>query len=317
MTNDRADSAWQLACDADVDLLDWEGVDQVMHAVRLARSRLDAVEVRTARRLRALAAQGRSEHPEQAITDGTGRRSRDARDVTRRDELCERQPSLEDALDHGRIGGAHLDAIHAAARRLPADVRDDFLGHSDDLLVRAEHVPLDRFTRECRQLAAHLLATSRTGSDADELDAQRAASKVTRWVDQASGMHHTHLELDPVRDARLDAAISRALRTRRSRHQATDRPWQELLVESTLDAICGDTADTPTAAVLDGPGPQVSGPHGVGVDAEAGGDRPNNETRDDGHPESRRCDQRRPSASFVRTPPPPGPRGRMVARTGR
>ena len=239
MNEDRADSAWRTACAADVDLLDRDGLDRIMVAVRLARSRLDAVEVRTARRLRALAAQGRSECPEQAIASGTGRRARDARDVADRDELCEQQPSLEDALDHGRIGGDHLDAIHAAARRLPADLRDEYLSHTDDLLVRAERVTLEQFARECRRLAAQLVASSRQGSDADELDAQRAASKVTRWVDQTTGMHHTHLELDPVRDARLDAAISRALRARRSRHQATDTPWQQLLVESTLDSVCG------------------------------------------------------------------------------
>ena len=43
--------------------------------------------------------------------------------------------------------------------------------------------------RRCRDLARRIVANSRHGSDADELDAQREASKITRWIDKVTGMH--------------------------------------------------------------------------------------------------------------------------------
>ncbi len=49
----------------------------------------------------------------------------------------------------------------------------------------------------------------RTGGDTEtaELDRQRAASKIQQWVDKQTGMMHTHVELDPVRGAKLKKAI--------------------------------------------------------------------------------------------------------------
>lgn len=247
----QADDAWVAATTADVDLLDRAGVDEVLAALRRARSRLDAVEVRAARRLRHLAAHGRSESAEHAITSGAGRSGRDAHDVTDREELCEEQPQLEDALDSGDLTATHLDAIRRAAAKLPDELRDEFLGHSDQLLAKARTMSPDAFARECRQLAKFLLAQSRTGmSDADELEAQRAASKVTQWTDKQTGMHNTLIELDPVRDAKLRTAINRAIRRRRSEHEqqgGTPPTWQQQLVEATLDAVTGRRSSRPAA----------------------------------------------------------------------
>jgi hypothetical protein len=43
-----------------------------------------------------------------------------------------------------------------------------------------------------------------------ELDRQKAAVSVRRLIDKPSGMHHTHLALDPERDAKLWSASSRS-----------------------------------------------------------------------------------------------------------
>lgn len=240
MDHDRADAAWAAAVGADADALERDGLDEVLVAVRLARARLDAVEMRVSRRLRYLAEQGRSEHAERAIADTTGRSHRDARDVTARDELCDEHPALEDALDAGDLTAAHLDAMHAATRNLPEAVRAEYLSHTDELLARAEHVSLEAFQRECRALAKHCLAQSRRGDEVDELAEQRAASKIRRWVDSATGMHHTLLELDPVRDAKLNAAISRELARLRATDRTSEQPWQQVMVDAALNAITGD-----------------------------------------------------------------------------
>jgi hypothetical protein len=54
-------------------------------------------------------------------------------------------------------------------------------------------------------------------------------------------MHHTHLALDPVRDARLHSAVNAEL----ARLRATDQretPWAQLLVDAFVDAVAGTPA---------------------------------------------------------------------------
>lgn len=244
MRPDCTDAAWAAVRAADFDTLDRNGCDAVLAGVRRARSCLDTVEMRATRRISELAAVGASEAPESMLTGAAGHSGRDAKKVKDREKACDEMPDVEDALDVGDITGAHVDAIAAAARDLPDDVRSEFNTHSDDLLARAAVISLDAFVRECRLLAKQLLARSRKGSDADELEAQRAASKVTRWIDKVTGMHATRLELDPVRDAKLSAAINRELSRLRGANGNAKTPWQQLLVDATLNVLTGDTIPT-------------------------------------------------------------------------
>ncbi len=65
------------------------------------------------------------------------------------------------------------------------------------------------FERRCRLLGKRL-----AGDDGEtELDTQKASVSVRRWIDKPSGMHHTHLTLDPERDAKLWSAIDTQLAT--------------------------------------------------------------------------------------------------------
>ncbi|MEP2373272.1 HNH endonuclease [Ilumatobacter sp.] len=261
MIDDRADAAWAAAVASDVASLEREGLDDVLVAVRLARSRLDAIEMRVARRLRQLSDEGRSDAPQRAIASATGKTQRDALDVAARDELCVERPDLEGALDRGELTAAHLDAVHGAARNLVGPVREEYLGHTDDLLRRASRVSLETFRRECRALAKHCASAPGCDPDVDELEQQRAASRVSRWVDPITGMHHTRLELDPVRDAKLGASINRELARLRATQGAAQRPWQQLLVDAALHALTGGGGSRPDGGV---------GADSIGVGAQRG-----------------------------------------------
>jgi len=222
---------------------------ELLDATKRVRAWLDSVELRAARRLRCLAEAGQAEPPDAVLTNAAGHTGREARDVTTRDELCTDQPQLEDALATGDLTAKHLDAINTAARGLPDEVRTEYLGHTDVLAKRAAVLTPEQFAKECRDLAKHLLTQSRCGmSDVEELEAQRAASKVTRWVDKATGMHHTRLELDPVRDAKLSASMNRALARLRSEDGNAQTPWQQMQVDALVGVV---TADTGSDGVAD------------------------------------------------------------------
>ena len=260
MTIDSTDAAWAAARAAEPDGMGRDEIAGLLADVRRARSCLDAIEMRASRRIRELASTGEAEPAESLIANAGGHGGhggRDARSITERDELCEEMPDVEDALADGAITAGYVDAISAAARDLPEPVRAEYTAMADALLARAGRLSLDAFRRECRQLARNLLARSRA-DETDELAAMREASKIRRWVDTSTGMHHTHLELDPIRDAKLYSLANAELARLRATTPSEDSSWQQLQIDAFVNAATGDRTPTTTGE----PGPDLPGPDG-------------------------------------------------------
>ena len=82
------------------------------------------------------------------------------------------------------------------------------------------------FERRCRLLGKRL-----AGDEGEsELDKQKASASIRRWTDKPTGMHHTHLTLDPERDAKLWAAIDAQLATIKQLDGNAGAPIDVLLV---------------------------------------------------------------------------------------
>jgi len=101
---------------------------------------------------------------------------------------------------------------------------------------------VDTFARHCREVAKRLVPAK---SDADELDKQRARANVKRWVDKITGMHHTHLELDPLRDSAIWAAANSALATLKQIDGNAGTPWPQMQVNAFVAAAQGGVAVGP------------------------------------------------------------------------
>lgn len=223
--------------EAEVDDLDRDGVVELLGAARRIRSKLDAIEVRAHRRLRELERGGSSEPAEAAVAIAADGNGRHGRSVSERDSLCLDAPDVEDALDEGTLSGAHVDAMNAASRNLPPDVRSEFLAHTDALTDRAARLSLDGFRRECRRLARGLLAQSGSGNDAEELERQRAASKVTQWTDRTTGMCATLIEVDPIRNAVMGSAVRAELMRLRQADGNGTLTWKQLEVQAWVNCV--------------------------------------------------------------------------------
>src|SRR5690606_37447716 len=163
--------------------------------------------------------------------------SKSAHAAGEREQVCEQMPSFEDALSAGAVTAAHLDALAHATRNLDESTRAEFAACERDLLDDASRQRPEAFERNCRDLARHLIAQNASASDSDELDAQRKRSCVKRWTDQQTGMRHTHLELDPLRDESIWKAIRRQLAKLRRADGNARTPWAELEVQAVVDAI--------------------------------------------------------------------------------
>lgn len=236
-----------LSLEHDVDELDRDGVARVLGATRRIRSKLDAVEVRAHRRLRELESIGSSEPAEVAVATAADGDGRHGRSVSERDALCLDAPDVEDALDDGSLSGAHVDAMNAATRNLPPDVRSEFLAQTDALTDRAGRLSLDGFRRECRQLAKGLLAQFNQGNDADELERQRAASKVTQWTDRVTGMCSTLIEVDPIRNVEMGSAVRAEIMRLRQANGNSALTWKQLEAQAWVNCISGATTSIDAA----------------------------------------------------------------------
>ncbi|HZI44336.1 MAG TPA: HNH endonuclease, partial [Ilumatobacter sp.] len=184
---------------ADPDVMDRDELVEFIRNVASLKSWCDSLNVRATRRQRQLATEGRAEAPKDLLAREGGQSGKDARAGEERERVCTALPNFEAALACGAVASGHVDAIAGAIRNLDEALAAEFIAQGHELLADAERMGVDLFERSCRDLARQLNATHASGSDADELDKQRAMSKVRRWTDKQTGMRHTHIELDPVR----------------------------------------------------------------------------------------------------------------------
>ena len=236
---------------ADPAVADRDEVAVIVRRSGQLRSWLASIEVRCARRTSELAATGESEPAESLLGDDGHRSSRDAVGITRRSHACDAMPSFEEALAAGVISGDHVDAVARVLRGLDAEVRAVFIGYEAQLLVAAARERIVMFDRTCRDLAKCLIAErdrdAGVDTEAAEFERQRAAAKIRQWVDNDTGMHHTHVELDPERGTRLADALRTHLRRIVKQDGNTGRPYNQLEVDAFMAALESGVTRRPTA----------------------------------------------------------------------
>lgn len=267
MSPPDTDSLFGALCAADPDVMDSEELAVLTGQIAQLKSWCDSLQVRATRRQRALAAEGRADDPRNTLSRHGRNSSKDAHAATERERVCTAMPGFEDALTAGTVAAGHVDAIANATRNLDDAIAAEFNALHDELLDVAIRLGVDAFERSCRDVAKSLIAQAAAASDADELDRQRAASNVRRWVDRRTGMCHTHLELDPVRDRALWAAIEASRATLRQQDGNRRTPWDQLTVDAVVAAIGGgERADRlPEITVLVDHDTLVDGLHDRGI----------------------------------------------------
>jgi hypothetical protein len=219
------------------------------------RSVLGAEEIRTTRRLKALAEEGRCGPAEAALGDHGGHSDRAAGQAADREEIADALPGFEGALSDGEVTAGHLDALGAAVKMLSAhqELVEEFRSHEDELLGHAAREKVDTFRTRCRTLAKSLIARADAASGDKELERQRKRSNVRTWTDKTTGMFHLHAEVDPERGAVLDRQLQLELARLRAEDQQTgDEPiaYMQLKVNALLAAVSKTGDGTPARPEL-------------------------------------------------------------------
>jgi hypothetical protein len=222
--------------------MDRERCNRRLRDLSRLRSVLDAEEIRTTRRLKALAVEGSSGPAAAALGDHGGHSDRDAGEASDREEIADALPEFEDALSDGEVTAGHLDALGAAVKMLSAhpELVDEFMSHEAELLLHAAQEKVDTFRVRCRKLAKTLIARADAASGDKELERQRKRSIVRTWTDKTTGMFHFLAELDPERGAILDRHMQLELARLRAEDQDTgDEPtaYMQLKVNALIGAV--------------------------------------------------------------------------------
>jgi hypothetical protein len=220
----------------DLTVADHAEIAVASKAMARIQSFVDLAKVQIARRGRELAEIGDTTSAHALIDEGrcTGL---DAKATNGRDQVCATLPEFETALAAGAVTGAHLDALHQHTRNLTDEERADVAAVADSLVADATEQPAALFDRHVKALVDKIREIHRPGSDADELDRLRRASKVKRWTERDTGMKQTSISLDPVRDASLWAVIDHHLAALRQDPANAERPFAELQVEAVLASV--------------------------------------------------------------------------------
>jgi hypothetical protein len=226
-----------------------ELADAARAAARL-RAFVDLADVQINRRTRQLAAEGDRSSDHVLIDEGR-LSGKDAKSTDERDRVCESLPQFEEALANGDCTADHLDALARHTRDLTDDERADVRDVVDDLLSHAAGEPAALFDRNAKSIVDRIRNMHRGNSDVDELERQRKQSNIKRWTDRDTGMKHTHLALDPLRDAAIWNVIDHHLATLRQDPANQARPFAELQVEAVVAAVSavGNADSTPSIRV--------------------------------------------------------------------
>ncbi len=236
------DHVYRSVRDTDPDVLDSDELDRYQRSIAALRAWCDAQQVRATRRQRALASEGRAADPRHGLSNHGRQSSKEAAAASDREQVCDAMPGFEDALAAGEVASGHVDAIANATKNLDDAERAEFTDSADDLLDDATRQGVDAFAKNCRDLAKSIRARHNSGADVDELERQKAQSKISRWVDKTTGMHKTLIEADPVTDRKLWAAIQTCRRTRQRHAQGSRRPrptFDRVTVDALVDAVSG------------------------------------------------------------------------------
>lgn len=253
----------------DVSTADLDTLSNLLDTSRRVRSWVSSIEVNITRRSSELHRAGRAGAAEGLLADHGGQSAADAKAAADRADVCDDMPLFEAALAQGDVANGHIDAIARATRNLSDAAKADLLAREQTLLATAAQSTVEGFGRTLRNIARDIAADHDRAAEADRLTTQRRNSKIKSWVDAATGMGHTHIELDPVRHAELQTTIDAYLATVRQRDGHAEQPIEQLRIDAFLELVSsgGNLAERriPTVSVIVDWRTLINGVHGATI----------------------------------------------------
>lgn len=219
------------------------GVRGALGLVREVQAWLALLTATLTARTAELHGQGLGGAPDPTLQRDAGLSRAEARLAVQRAAVLDRWPAFAAALAGGALAAAHVDAWGRAVERSPA------LGERvDQLVMAAGRLSPAEFAVHCTRVATVI----EPPEDAEaRFERQRRSTRLTRWIDEATGLYTLFGQFDPATGERLWTAIDRRAEALfHDRHPDT-APTDPLARAAHLDALALDSLVT---AAGTGPG---------------------------------------------------------------
>lgn len=166
-------------------------ITALMAEIRASERALTSIKVKIGQRSDELAADQAGPDASETFSGQGDVSNRAARSETNRSRTANNIPEAGNALDHGAIGGEHLDALDRARKTIEPELQELFDQCAGDLINRTDNTPVDAFNKQVRRLADritndHGLATAQK---------QRESTALSMWKSQ-DGMGHIRGDFD-------------------------------------------------------------------------------------------------------------------------
>jgi hypothetical protein len=213
MSNVSVIAAVEALDTADLAAADTAVCIDLLRDVRRTRGWLDAVEARISSRMRDLSTitPGSAGPAATAVADLHGAvggvSAAEGRRKERRSKTLDDAPSFADALETGKIGAEHVDALANATAGLDDDLNNELLGQQESLLAAATSKTPEEFSRLCRDRIRrlerdHVIERNRQ---------QRNDTYLTRKINRATGMTEGRYAFHPELANQIFTAIDREI----------------------------------------------------------------------------------------------------------
>jgi hypothetical protein len=226
-----------------------EQVATVGPMMRRVQGWLDVVKSDITRASARLHAEGRSADSGEVMQRSQHVSRRDALKSRRVADTLDALPELNDLLGDGDVTADHVDSIARALDRLDEPARQALLADKDRLFDQARNSDADRFDR-------HVTIAARRAQDdcgLGELERQRRATRLSKFIDPLSGMYVVRIEVDELTGKRLFNKIDeeteklrRAQRERRSAINVADGANTGQVAAHAVIAKLLDEGDSPS-----------------------------------------------------------------------
>ncbi len=173
----------------------------LLRDVRRARGWLDAVEARISSRMRDLSTvtPGATGPAATAVADLHGSvggvSAAEGRRKERRSKTLDAAPSFADALETGKIGAEHVDALANATAGLDDTIKTELLEQEASLLAAAASKTPEEFTRVCRDRIRRLERDHGISRNRQQRDDTYLRRKINRATGMTEGRYAFHPEL--------------------------------------------------------------------------------------------------------------------------
>ncbi len=185
----------------------------LLRDVRRTRGWLDAVEARISSRMRELSTvtPGSAGPAATAVSDLHGAvggvSAAEGRRRERRSKALDDAPSFADALETGKIGAEHVDALANATTGLDDTIKAELLEQQESLLAAAASKTPEEFTRVCRDRIRKLERDHGISRNKQ----QRNDTYLRRKINRATGMTEGRLAFHPELANQIFNAIDREI----------------------------------------------------------------------------------------------------------